>query len=47
MDLLEVCKRLQEGRVASEDSFDLDSVYLNLARLVDKYDNEGNGAVKN
>ena len=37
MDLLEVCGRAQQGGAVSKDSFDLDSVYANLVRLVDKY----------
>ncbi len=37
MDLLEVCKRAQQGKAVSRDSFDLDYVYAILAPLVDKY----------
>ena len=37
MDLLEVCERAQQGGAVSRDSFDLDHVYANLVRLVDKY----------
>ena len=37
MELLEVCQRAQQGKAVSQESFNLDYVYANLARLVEKY----------
>lgn len=35
--LLEVCQRAQQGKMVSEESFDLDCLYAALTRLVKKY----------
>ena len=37
-DLLEICRRAQQGPTVSEESFDLDCLYATLTRLVKKYD---------
>ncbi len=37
-DLLEICRRAQQGPTVSEESFDLDCLYATLIRLVKKYD---------
>ncbi len=37
-DLLEICRRAQQGSTVSEESFDLDCLYATLTRLIKKYD---------
>lgn len=37
-DLLEICRRAQQGPTVSEESFDLDCLYATLTRLIKKYD---------
>ncbi|MHC4983622.1 MAG: monomethylamine:corrinoid methyltransferase [Planctomycetota bacterium] len=38
VSLLEVCERAQRGKKLTAESFDLDSVYLTLKRVAEKYD---------
>ncbi|MHC4748783.1 MAG: monomethylamine:corrinoid methyltransferase [Planctomycetota bacterium] len=38
IDLLQICNRAQQGRMVSEESFDLDCLYATLTHLVRKYD---------